>query len=70
MAGLDRVDRALSPLNPDGVSLIRNIVVRYNENADAGTSGAYLATINLDVLEGEIRAATTSICARLIARLL
>ena len=60
LAGLDRTDRALSPRNPGGASLIRNIVVRYNENADAGTSGAYLATINVDALEGEIRAATNA----------
>ena len=60
LAGLVRADRALAPRNPDGVSLIRDVVVRYNENVDAGTSGAHLATINLDLLAGEIRDATNA----------
>lgn len=55
IAALERMDAALSPRNPDGASLLRNVLVRFNENNDAGTNGAHLATLNVDLLEGAAR---------------
>ncbi|MEM8812275.1 MAG: efflux RND transporter permease subunit [Pseudomonadota bacterium] len=58
VAALERVDRETASDNLDGAALIRNVLVRFNENEDAGTNGAYLATINVDILEGPLRGAT------------
>jgi multidrug efflux pump subunit AcrB len=60
LAALDQVNQALSPDNPKGSPLVQDIVVRFNENADAGTTGAYLATVNVDLLNGETRSATNA----------
>ncbi|MEL7466553.1 MAG: efflux RND transporter permease subunit [Pseudomonadota bacterium] len=58
LAGLDRVDAALSPRNPDGAALVRHIVVTYTENEDAGGAGAHLATVSADLLAAETRGST------------
>ncbi|MCK7610697.1 efflux RND transporter permease subunit [Roseibium sediminicola] len=55
IAALERMDAALAPRNPDGASLLKNVLVRFNENSDAGTNGAHLATLNIDLLEGAAR---------------
>lgn len=55
VGALERMDAALSPRNPDGASLLKNVLVRFNENSDAGTSGAHLATIDIDLLDGPLR---------------
>jgi len=55
IAALERMDAALSPRNPDGASLLKNVLVRFNENSDAGTNGAHLATLNVDLIEGALR---------------
>ncbi|MGI9452543.1 MAG: efflux RND transporter permease subunit, partial [Geminicoccaceae bacterium] len=55
LAALKRVNDALSPQNPEGAPLVEDIAVRFNQNVDAGTTGAYLATINIDLLEGKSR---------------
>ncbi len=60
LRALERVNQARSPNNPEGAVLIEDVVVRFNENADAGTTGAYLATVNVDLLEGEVRASTNA----------
>ena len=53
--GLSRVDAALTPEQPGGAALVRNVLVRTNSNADAGESGPHLATVTVDLLEGESR---------------
>ncbi|MGI9500305.1 MAG: efflux RND transporter permease subunit, partial [Geminicoccaceae bacterium] len=58
IAALEQVDQALSPNNPDTAPLVQDVVVRYNENKDAGTTGAYLATVEVDLLEGAVRGST------------
>ena len=58
VAGLERVNEKLSPDNVDGQPLVTNVLIRFNENSDAGTNGAFLATINVDLLEGALRAAS------------
>ncbi|MEL6575352.1 MAG: efflux RND transporter permease subunit [Pseudomonadota bacterium] len=55
LAGLERVDAALSPLNPEGTPLVRDIVVIFGENADVGGTGAHLATARVDLLGAETR---------------
>ncbi|WP_428687585.1 efflux RND transporter permease subunit [Roseibium sp.] len=55
VAALKRMDANLSPRNPDGESLLKNVLVRFNENSDAGTNGAHLATLHVDLLEGANR---------------
>jgi len=49
-AALERVDADLAPRNPGGDSLVENVIVRYSANADAGTTGRYLATVDVDLL--------------------
>ncbi|MEO0693676.1 MAG: efflux RND transporter permease subunit, partial [Pseudomonadota bacterium] len=55
LAALDRVNDALSPRNPDGAPLVRQVVVTYAENADAGSTGPHLATARVDLLDAETR---------------
>ncbi|MEM9098994.1 MAG: efflux RND transporter permease subunit [Pseudomonadota bacterium] len=58
LAGLERVNNALSSRNPNGEDLVRDIVVTFGENADIGGSGAHLATARVDLLNTETRGAT------------
>ena len=58
IAAVERMNERLSPDNPEGQPLVKNVLVRFNENSDAGTNGAYLATVNVDVIPSEIRTAT------------
>lgn len=55
--GLRRVNAALSPSNPGGESLVRDILMTFGENADIGTTGAHLATARVDLLGAEMRTA-------------
>lgn len=58
IAALQRVSDQLSPGNVDQQPLLTNILVRFNENVDAGTNGAHLATVNVDLIAGVLRSAT------------
>lgn len=58
LAALDRVNDALSPRNPDGASLVRQVVVTYAENANSGATGPHLATARIDLLNAETRGVT------------
>jgi len=58
VAALQRVDRKQAADNVSGAALVHNVLVRFNENKDAGTTGAFLATVNVDLLEGPLRAAS------------
>ncbi|MEL6999157.1 MAG: efflux RND transporter permease subunit [Pseudomonadota bacterium] len=55
---LNRVNAALSPRNPGGAPLVRDIVVTYGENEDTGGTGAHLATARIDLLGAETRGST------------
>ena len=55
VAALGRVDRALSPRQPNGEALVRNLLVQYNSNADAFESGPHLATVTGDLIGSEER---------------
>ena len=54
-AALARVDAGLSPRNAGGAALVEDVIVRFSENADAGTTGAHLATVDADLLESAAR---------------
>lgn len=56
---IEEVNEELTPAQPSGQSLVKNISVRYNMNADAYASGPHLATITIDLLSAEIRASTS-----------
>ncbi|MEM7522193.1 MAG: efflux RND transporter permease subunit [Pseudomonadota bacterium] len=58
LAALDRVNEDLSPRNPGGASLVRDVVVTFNENEDVGGAGAHLATARVDLLAAERRGST------------
>ena len=52
---LDRVNAELTPLQPDGLPLVRNVSVRFNTNVDAFESGPHVATVTADLLSAEQR---------------
>ncbi|MCK5349371.1 MAG: efflux RND transporter permease subunit, partial [Desulfobacula sp.] len=51
----DKMNTALSPLQPGKANLVEHISVLYNTNADAGESGPHVATVSLDLLNAENR---------------
>ena len=57
VAGLDTVDQALTPAQPDGRPLVRNVMVQFSKNVDAFETGPHVATVTVDLLNGEIRTA-------------
>jgi len=56
--GAEQINRELTPGQPGGADLIKNISVQYNTNADAGEVGPHVATVSIDLLSAEIRTAT------------
>lgn len=58
LASLQQVDAQLSPRNPGGTPLVREIVVIFGDNADIGGTGAHLATARIDLLGAETRGTT------------
>ncbi len=55
---LEHVNTVLSPRNPGGAPLVRDITVSYGENADIGGTGGHLATARIDLLDIERRGAS------------
>jgi HAE1 family hydrophobic/amphiphilic exporter-1 len=52
---LERVDEALTPLQPGGQRLVKNVSVRFNQNPDAHEAGPHIATVAVDLLTAEMR---------------
>lgn len=52
------VSAALSPEQPEGKSLVRNVTARFNTNADVDETGPHLATVSVDLLGVEERTTT------------
>ena len=52
---LERVNAQLSPEQPEGQPLVRNVTNRYNFNQDAGETGPHVATVIADLLDSETR---------------
>jgi len=54
-AAITDIGKQLSPSQPGGAALIKNINVRFNENIDAFETGPHIATVTADILSTEIR---------------
>ena len=54
-AALEAVNAKLSPAQPGGQPLVRNVTHRFNFNADAGETGPHVATFIADLLDSETR---------------
>lgn len=52
---IGKVDAELSPAQPEGQALVRNVVVTFNKNQDAGETGAHVATVAVDLLNADTR---------------
>jgi hydrophobic/amphiphilic exporter-1 (mainly G- bacteria), HAE1 family len=52
---LTRVNKELTPLQPEGQSLVQYVSVRFGENLDAYEAGAHLVTVAADLLGAEKR---------------
>jgi len=57
---LHRIDEELTPLQPGGSRLVRNVTIVYGANVDAHGSGPNMATISADLLRAEERRANIS----------
>lgn len=58
MAGLDKVNEELTPLQPEGKRLVKFATVAFNTNIYADEPGAHVATVYADLLSAEERTAT------------
>jgi multidrug efflux pump subunit AcrB len=56
-AALQRVDAELTPLEPTGARLVRNVNIQFNRNVDAFEVGPHVATVSVDLLSAERRSA-------------
>ena len=45
----------LTPLQPEGRALVKNVAFQFNKNQDANEAGAHVATVTVDLLNAEIR---------------
>lgn len=57
-AGLDKVNADLTPEQPEGARLIRNVSIFYGLNRDAFESGAHVVTLSVDLLPSALRIST------------
>ncbi len=55
---LEKINKELTPLQPEGASLIKHVAVLYNTNADAYEAGPHLVTVSADLLDAEKRSTT------------
>jgi multidrug efflux pump subunit AcrB len=53
-----KINSELTPEQPGQLPLVHNYSVLFNTNADAGESGAHVATVSLDLLSAEERSTT------------
>lgn len=52
---MHQLNQELSPEQPKGQPLVRNIQIRFNQHAGAGEKGAHVATVMVDLLTAENR---------------
>ena len=55
LMALDRVNAELTPKQPSGRSLVRNVSVHFNSNVDAFEAGPHVATVTADLLSAKLR---------------
>ena len=53
-----RVSERLRAEQPDGQPLVRNVLARFNYNADVEEPGPHVATVSVDLLSVEVRNTT------------
>ena len=54
-AAAERMNKKLSPLQPDGKNLVNFVSVNFSTNSDYKDSGAHLFTVYADLLSGDFR---------------
>jgi hydrophobic/amphiphilic exporter-1 (mainly G- bacteria), HAE1 family len=54
---LDKINRDLTPEQPQGQRLVRNVAVNFSQNVDAFETGPHVATVSVDLLNAETRTA-------------
>ncbi len=52
---LENINQRLTPEQPEGLELVRSVVVKFNENISANETGPHVATITADLLDSETR---------------
>jgi multidrug efflux pump subunit AcrB len=57
-AALERVNRTLSPDQPDGAALVQSVQTIFNRNLSAGETGPHVATLSADLLGAGHRVTT------------
>ncbi len=55
MAALNRVNAELTPLQPNGQALVKNVQTQFSQNKDAHETGPHVATVTVDLLTAEKR---------------
>lgn len=55
VAALEEIDESLTPLQPDGRRLVRQVGIEYGVNTDSFERGPHLATVTADLLAAETR---------------
>ena len=58
VTAIKKVNEELTPQQPRQQTLVENISVLFNTNADAGESGPHVATVSVDLLSAETRNST------------
>lgn len=52
---LATLNEELTPDQPDGLALVKNVAFQFNKNQDANEAGAHVATVTVDLLNAEVR---------------
>ncbi len=52
---LEKLNAEFAPRQPKGLSLVKNIGIEYNVNADAFETGSNVATVSVDLLKSDLR---------------
>ncbi|MEX2488703.1 MAG: efflux RND transporter permease subunit [Pseudomonadales bacterium] len=60
LAGLDSIDKELTPQQPGERRLVRHVSVHYGKNVDAYETGDHVATVSVDLLDPEVRKHTSA----------
>jgi multidrug efflux pump subunit AcrB len=58
-AALARVDKTLTPAQPEGRVLVRNVIISFNKNEDAYENGTHVATVGADLLSADVRSTSS-----------
>lgn len=59
LAALRRINDRLTPEQPEGATLVLNVIERYGYNLDVSETGPHLATVSVDLLTADRRTMTS-----------